>query len=153
MNPTQATSEIAAIILETVPDAYVRLDSELRFAFRNRAAETLLGAPRADLMGRTPWDVRPETAGTPLEVGFRRALAERSPVTFENYYETWQRWYALTATPDAAGGSISTFLRHYREQTKYRRTHDNGKCTAKIGGEVFKSISVKPRSNYNRGSR
>ena len=117
MNPTQATSEIAAIILETVPEAYVRLDSELRFAFINRAAETLLGAPRADLMGRTPWDVRPETAGTPLEVGFRRALAERSPVTFENYYETWQRWYALTATPDAAGGLIV----HFSDITESKR--------------------------------
>jgi PAS domain-containing protein len=51
MHPTQSTIEDAANILETVQEAYVRLDSELRFAFINRAAETLLGAPRGDLMG------------------------------------------------------------------------------------------------------
>jgi PAS domain S-box-containing protein len=109
VKPTQSAGEDALAILETVQEAYVRLDSELRFGFINRAAELLLGAPRSDLAGRTPWEVRPETAGTALELGFRRALAERTPVTFENYYETWQRWYALTATPDADGGLIVHF--------------------------------------------
>lgn len=96
MHPTQSAIEDAANILETVQEAYVRLDGEFRFTFINRAAEALLGAPRADLIGRTPWDVHPETAGTPLELGFRRALAESTPVMFENYHEVWHRWYGLT---------------------------------------------------------
>jgi len=123
MHPTQSTIEDAANILETVQEAYVRLDSELRFAFINRAAETLLGAPRAELMGKTPWDVRPETAGTPLEVGFRRALAERTPVMLENYHEVWHRWYGLTATPDANGGLIV----HFSDITERKKAEEQYK--------------------------
>src|SRR5208337_2560280 len=64
-----------------------------------------------------PWDVRPETAGKPLELGFRRALAEGTPVMFENYHEPWQRWYGLTATPDAQGGLIV----HFSDITERKR--------------------------------
>jgi len=39
-----------------------RLDGKFRFTFIKRAAEGLLGAPRADLIEKTPWDVKPETA-------------------------------------------------------------------------------------------
>ena len=123
MHPTQSTIEDAANILETVQEAYVRLDSQLRFAFINRAAETLLGAPRADLLGKTPWDVQPETAGTPLELGFRRALADQTPVTFENYHEVWHRWYGLTATPDANGGLIV----HFSDITERKRAEEQYK--------------------------
>jgi len=117
MTPTQATIENATIILETAQEAYVRLDAEFRFAFINRAAEILLGAPRTDLTGKTPWDVHPETTGTPLELGLRRALLERIPVMFENYYEGWQRWYSLTATPDATGGLVV----HFADATESKR--------------------------------
>ena len=110
MNPTQSPIEDATNILDTVQEAYLRLDSEFRFTFINRAAEILLGAPRADLIGRTPWDVRPESAGTPLEEGFRRAKAENRIVSFENYYEPWKRWYTITAMPDSKGGIVVHFL-------------------------------------------
>jgi len=119
MHPTQSAIEDAANILETVQEAYVRLDGDLRFAFINRAAEALLGAPRANLMGKTPWDVHPETAGTPLEQGFRRALAERTPVMFENYH----RWYGLTATPDANGGLII----HFSDITERKKAEEQYK--------------------------
>ena len=76
MNSTQSTIGQATNILDTVQEAYVRLDGEFHFTFINRAAEILLGAPRADLIGKTPWEVHPESAGTPLEEGFRRAKAE-----------------------------------------------------------------------------
>ena len=110
MNSMRSTAEDAVDILDTIPEAYLRLDSDLRFTFINRAAEILLGAPRADLIGRAPWDVRPETTGTPLEEGFRRAKAENRIVSFENYYQQWKRWYSITATPDSIGGLVVSFF-------------------------------------------
>jgi PAS domain S-box-containing protein len=92
MDPTRSTIEDATNILDTVQEAYLHLDSEFRFTFINRAAGILLGKPRGDLIGKSPWEVHPETAGTPFEDGFRRAKAQNASVTFENYYEPWKRW-------------------------------------------------------------
>ena len=69
MTSTRSTVEDATNILDTIQEAYLRLDSEFRFTFINRAAGILLGKPRGDLIGKTPWEVHPETAGTPLEDG------------------------------------------------------------------------------------
>ena len=117
MNPTQAALKNATKILDTVQEAYLCLDAELRFTFINRAAEILLGAARPDLIGKTPWEVHPETAGTPLEEGFRRAKAENATVSFENYYEPWKRWYTITAMPDSQGG----FVVHFLDSTEHKR--------------------------------
>ena len=116
MNPAQSAHEDAPNILNTVQEAYLRLDGELRFTFVNRTAELLLGAPQADLIGKTPWEVHPETAGTPLEEGFRRAKAENAVVSFENYYDPWKRWYSITAIPDSSGG----FVVHFSDITERR---------------------------------
>src|ERR1035441_669467 len=115
----QSTHDDATYILDTMQEAYLRLDGELRFTFINRAAEFLLGATDADLIGKTPWEVRPETAGSPLEQGFRRAKAENAIVSFENYYEPWKRWYNITAVPDSYGG----FVVHFSDITE-RKTAD-----------------------------
>ena len=110
MNSERPAIEDAANILDTVQEGYIRLDGEFRFTFINRAAELLFRANRADLIGKTPWDVHPESAGTPLEEGIRRAKAENVIVPFENYYEPWKRWYTLTAMPDSRGGVVVHFL-------------------------------------------
>ena len=62
MKLTPPTSDAAASILDNVPGAYVRFDSEFRYGFVNRAAEQLLGKSRADLLGKVLWDVYPEHA-------------------------------------------------------------------------------------------
>jgi len=123
MHPAQSKIEDATIILETVPEAYVRLDAHFCFTFINRAAEFLLGAPRAELMGKTPWDGLPglsATLRTPLEQACRRVLADRTPAMFENYSEALQRWYAFTATPELNGGLII----HFSDITERKKAHE-----------------------------
>jgi PAS domain S-box-containing protein len=116
VNSAQSAHEDSPNILNIAQEAYLRLDGELRFTFVNRTAELLLGAPQADLIGKTPWEVHPETAGTPLEEGFRRAKAENAVVSFENYYDPWKRWYSITAIPDSSGG----FVVHFSDITERR---------------------------------
>jgi len=70
----------------------------------NRAAEQLLGKSRADLLGKVLWEVCPELGGTLFEGGYRRAMAERVPVAFEDYYGPRQRWYATSSMPYPEGG-------------------------------------------------
>ena len=96
-------SDDAAIVLDAIPDAYVRLDAELRFRLVNCAAERLLGRQREELVGLKPWEVCPELASGALEPGLRRALQGSGPHSFEIYYPPWKHWYAITAASDAGG--------------------------------------------------
>jgi PAS domain S-box-containing protein len=106
MNLTPPTSDAAASILDNVPEAYVRFDSEFRYGFVNRAAEQLLGKNRADLLGKVLWDVYPELSGTLFEGNYRRPMAERATLTFVDFWEPHQRWYAITVTPEPEGGIV-----------------------------------------------
>ena len=113
-------ADVPYLVLDTIPEAYVRLDAQLRFAFVNRAAEPLLGSSRSDLIGRTPWEIHPESADTDLEEGLRRAKAQNTTVSFENYFKPWNRWYSITAMPDAGGGLVVRFA----DVTERKRTDD-----------------------------
>jgi len=104
--PFAGAIQDAAKILDTVPEAYLRLDSQFRYTLLNRARERLLGEDRADLLGKVFWEVYPALAGTPFGENCRRAMAERVPVAFEDYDQALQRWYAYTAAPDSDGGLV-----------------------------------------------
>jgi PAS domain S-box-containing protein len=104
--PFAGAVQDATRILDTVPEAYVCLDNQFRYTFLNRARERLLGEDRADLLGKVLWDVHPALAATRFGENCRRAMTERVPVTFEDYDEASQRWYAFTATPDSEGGIV-----------------------------------------------
>jgi PAS domain S-box-containing protein len=104
--PFAGAIQNAAGILDTVPEAYVCLDSKFRCTFLNRARERLMGEDRAGLLGKVFWEVYPALAGTRFGESCRRAMTERVPVAFEDYDEALQRWYAFTATPDSADGIV-----------------------------------------------
>jgi PAS domain S-box-containing protein len=93
------------IVLETVPEAYIRLDGEFRFTFLNRAAEALLGKTRDRLLGTAVSDAYPASLGISIQENCRRAMAERSTVKLERYLEPWRRWYVITAIPDSSDGA------------------------------------------------
>jgi PAS domain S-box-containing protein len=105
----QAVPEHSRIILDNLPEAYIRFDSEFRCTFVNQAAQILLGNNRVKLLGNRLWDVYPENAGTPIEEGFRRAMAERTVFTFDLYEKSRNRRYSITAMHDSSGGIILRF--------------------------------------------
>ena len=96
------------IVLDTVPEAYVRLDNDFRFTFVNRAALSLLGKVPAELLGKKLWDIYPSSAGTPLDLGCRRAMAERIVVTTEHCFAS-QAWHSVVVMPDSRGGICVRF--------------------------------------------
>lgn len=96
------------IVLDTIPEAYVRLDNDFRFTFVNRAALSIFGKMPAELLGKKLWDVYPSSAGTPLELGCRRAMAERIVVTTQYGFAS-QAWYSVVVMPDSRGGICLKF--------------------------------------------
>jgi len=117
LNWIESTSQDAASILDAAPEAYVRLDSEFRYTLANRAAERLIEKSRDELLGNVVWDLYPEVVGTPFEKSLRHAMTERVPVAFEAFFEVWQRWDAIIATPDSSGGIVV----HFADITERKR--------------------------------
>jgi PAS domain S-box-containing protein len=93
---------VAAQAVEHISDGFWIYDSEWRVTYMNPAAETLSRRSREEQIGRTVWQLWPETLGSELEQQFHWAMRERRPVEFEWVYEPWQRWfrYRVYPTPD-----------------------------------------------------
>jgi two-component system, cell cycle sensor histidine kinase and response regulator CckA len=101
--------EEALIVLDTVPEAYVRLDSECHCTFANVAVGAILGRTRDKLLGNKIEEFCSPSVGTPLEDACRRAMTQRIVVELEQYSELRGRWYAITILPDSNGGIVVRF--------------------------------------------
>ena len=85
-SPTDAES-----MLENATDGFLVYDSEFQFTYLNGDAERLLGKSKTELLGKTQWDVFPETIGTEIERQYRRAMKERVASVFDYFFRLWSR--------------------------------------------------------------
>lgn len=103
-------------ILESIMDSFGLLDADWRIAYVNPAAEKMTGRFAHELIGKNLWEVFPGALGTVIESSFKRAMAERTSVSFENYYEHWNRWFDTSAYPSDIGLSV-----YFRDITGRKR--------------------------------
>jgi len=96
--------------LESITDAFTRFDRDWRVVYVNAEAERMNQQSRADLLGKTLWDMYPALVGTTLETEYRRAVADQVVVEFEHYFEPWDRWYAIKGYP-TVGSGLAIYLR------------------------------------------
>lgn len=108
--------------LESITDAFFTLDCDYRFTFLNREAERLLQRERADLLGQVVWQAFPDFLDGPFEQEFRRALAEGTTVTFEEYYAPLGLWVSVRAFPSAQGLAV-----YVRDITAFRQAEQERK--------------------------
>jgi len=105
----------AVAILESVPDGFMAIDTAWNIIYVNSQAERLTRMSSADMMGKSHWEVFADARGTLVERSYRRSMIERVTVEFENFYEPWQRWFAVKSHPTAQGG-ISVYFRDTTEE-------------------------------------
>ena len=106
--------------LDSISEGFIILDREWRFVFANPAAERYMQKSRADVMGITLWAAFPDAANRRFGREYRRAIAERVPVEFEEFYpEPLNAWFEVRAYPSPEGLSV-----FFRDVTERRRTED-----------------------------
>ncbi|TFZ06350.1 response regulator [Ramlibacter henchirensis] len=91
-------------VLESIAEGFVAVDADWRFTYVNRAAESIYGRSREQLIGRELWEVFPEAASSRFQEPFRRAMLERTPVTAEGPYNELSGWFEINVYPVASGG-------------------------------------------------
>ncbi|MGH7963223.1 MAG: ATP-binding protein [Candidatus Binatia bacterium] len=105
----EAARDQVTHILEGMSDSFVAFDPQWRITAANASAAELMHQRREDLLGKVYWDEFPPARDTNLYTEFHRAMADRVPVKFENYYLPWGRWFEVDAYPAAPGG-LSVFF-------------------------------------------
>ena len=103
--------------LENMTDGFTALDPDWRITYMNAAAERITGIRRDSVLGRNLWEAFPDALGTAVEREYRLAMAKRVPVTFETFYEPYQRYFENDLFPTADGGLAS----YARDVTERRR--------------------------------
>jgi PAS domain S-box-containing protein len=120
----RARSHLAAI-LESITDPFSVLDDQLRIVHLNEAGARLIGRPASEVIGRKPWEVIPGGEDTPLHAAYRRVLETHEPLSVEDYFAPWDRWYEASIYPLGEGISVYT-----RDVTVRKRAFE---LTARLG--------------------
>ncbi|MGC3991416.1 MAG: PAS domain S-box protein [Chthoniobacteraceae bacterium] len=97
-----------AEIIQGMSEACFALDEDWCFTFVNDRCESLLRTRHEDMLGRSLWDVFPFLIGTPTENHYRRAMATRSPVSFEVVSTINGRWLDVRLFP--SGNGLAAFV-------------------------------------------
>ena len=125
--------------LESITDGFMRYDRDWRIVYVNAEAERINRLTRSEMLGKTPWELFPAVVGTRLEAEFRRAVAERVTVEFENHYEPFGRWYSLKGYPTPDGG-LTTFIRDITDQKARQQALAASEARFRAGIEAVSSI-------------
>ncbi|MFT4039758.1 MAG: PAS domain S-box protein [Thermomicrobiales bacterium] len=101
--------------LERVGGAFLEVDADWRVLRLNVAAETLLGRPRAALLGKTLTQAMAPEALAPIREALQTTMRTRQPTTVEQFaFPETGAWLAMRAYPAASG--VAMFLRDVTAQ-------------------------------------
>ena len=97
-----------AEIVHGMAEACFALDKDWRFTFVNDRCQPLLHHSPEQMLGHGIWELFDKLVGTPMEKHYRRAMAERVPVSFEALSPIAQRWLDIRLFP--SGDGLAAFL-------------------------------------------
>jgi len=90
--------------LETMPIGLIELDTEWTVRFVNAAAESQLGMPRDELLGRSYWEAFPANVDNEFGRAYRTAVTQRQPQTVEAFSAApFNQWFEVQAVPTSQG--------------------------------------------------
>jgi PAS domain S-box-containing protein len=106
--------------LEHIPDAFCTLDREFRVTYMNRAAIAIAEKSGTPHIGKSFSELYPMLTGPVVETNFRKAMDERVPVEFEQYFNVdgSECWFKFIVYPQPGEGIIL----YLRDTTGTQRT-------------------------------
>ncbi|NWJ98031.1 MAG: PAS domain S-box protein [Chloroflexi bacterium] len=97
-------------VLESIQDSFYVLNSAECFTYVNHKAAELWGKRPEDLIGKSIWEVFPQTVGLNpyhnLRRSIQKAISEQTPVGFETYSVLLNYWVEVLVYPYDSGVSV-----------------------------------------------
>ena len=103
-------------LLEEIDEAFVAVDWEYRCVHANGAALQLVGRSLEEMLGRRPWELFSQPAGSALERACRDAMELGKPSTIEHRSATAGGWLEARVYPTPAG--VSAYFRQIDERKR-----------------------------------
>lgn len=93
-------------ILESISEGFVSFDRQWRYTYVNEAAARMLRKTPDELLGSVIWDAFPEAVKLRFYTEFQRAMAEATPLHFEEFFPPLDAWYECHCFPHPEGLSV-----------------------------------------------
>jgi PAS domain S-box-containing protein len=93
-------------ILESIGEGFIALDRDFRYVYVNGAAERMLDTPRAEMLGRRPWEVFPAEIISAARRHIEAAMQSGTAAQHDIHIAGWGRWFENRLYPSATGLSI-----------------------------------------------
>jgi PAS domain S-box-containing protein len=113
----RANAEQVKLVVESITDGYVVVDGAWHLTYMNRAAEELERRYRAQRVSQGPVDLFPVTSGSAARAKLETAATDRVTIEFEDFYEPWQRWFEIKASPTETNG-LAIYFRDITERKR-----------------------------------
>jgi len=94
-------------VLDSITDGLLVLDGDWQFTYCSEHGARILGLRPEDLVGGCVWELFPRAEGSKFGDAYRRAVASREPVHFEEFYpEPLNMWLECHCYPTDEGLSV-----------------------------------------------
>ena len=92
--------------LENMTDGFVSLDRNWNYTYVNKIAGKMFGRKPEDLVGKNIWTEFPDGVGQPFYNNYYKAVETNLSLSFEDYYQPWDKWFENRVIPSENGLSI-----------------------------------------------
>lgn len=101
-------------ILESIGDAFFRVDENWLVTYWNNEAEKVMQVSRNQITGKSLWEVFPKSVGATPHKKYQEAMITKKRVVFEYYYSSVDKWFEVSAYP--YDGGLSVYFRDITER-------------------------------------
>nr|NQU93429.1 PAS domain S-box protein [Bacteroidota bacterium] len=92
--------------LESMSDGFVSLDKKWNYTYVNKRAGEMFGRKPEDLVGKHIWTEFPEGIDQPFYKTYYKVIETQKQISFEDYYQPWDRWFENNVIPTKEGLAI-----------------------------------------------
>jgi PAS domain S-box-containing protein len=111
--------DVLAAALQRVSDGFVAFDRDWRYTYVNARAAMLLRRQPEELLGKSLWELFPQTRGQPFEAAADRALATQEMTFVQVHFALTRSWFECRIYPSSNGLSV-----FFHDITQRKRAQD-----------------------------